>query len=610
MAKLTLTDIENLNNENSVITAINNNSAAIETALENTLSRNGTSPNTMSAQLDMNSNKIVNVGTPTTSTDAVRLHELTDAESTIGGYAANAANSATAAATSASSAASSAIGASSSASAASASASNAATFASNAASSASNAASSATSASNSATAAQGYAASAATLVSDGDKGDVVISSSGTVYTVDNNVITYAKIQNVSATDKLLGRSSAGAGVVEEITCTSYGRALIDDTSTSAQRTTLGLGGLAVLSNITSSYVTDFNESVDDRVSSLLQAGPNITLTYNDTLNTLTIAAAGTGGGATISDGDYTDVAVSSSGTVFKVESAAGNFDVTGTTALHAGIVVGSSYAGAYSAPANGSIIEGSVGIGLPNPGQKLDVAGTARLGSNGSDYIQISGGTTWTTISSTGSSTNTGINFNTKGNGGYFFYNGSGIAFAVSPIAAPENYLQFGASVGGNDPNVSVQSSVNTNVGLRFTTKGTGSFYISTNGSDKLKMDGSTGNTRFGSGNPSCTVDIAGNFGRGAPVTKTGNFTWATTENWIIVNNSGGSTTVTLPTASSFSGRELMVHTTQAQTVVSASSNVVPLTGGAAGTAILAATAGKWAQLVSDGTNWIITQAG
>lgn len=34
-----------------------------------------------------------------------------------------------------------------------------------------------------------------------------------------------------------------------------------------------------------------NERVDDRVSQLLQAGNNITLTYNDTANTLTIAAA-------------------------------------------------------------------------------------------------------------------------------------------------------------------------------------------------------------------------------------------------------------------------------------------------------------------------------
>jgi hypothetical protein len=39
-------------------------------------------------------------------------------------------------------------------------------------------------------------------------------------------------------------------------------------------------------------VTDFSEAVDDRVNSLLVAGSNITLTYNDLANTLTIDAAG------------------------------------------------------------------------------------------------------------------------------------------------------------------------------------------------------------------------------------------------------------------------------------------------------------------------------
>lgn len=56
----------------------------------------------------------------------------------------------------------------------------------------------------------------------------------------NSAVTYAKIQNVSATDKLLGRSTAGAGVVEEIACTAAGRALIDDADATAQRATLGL----------------------------------------------------------------------------------------------------------------------------------------------------------------------------------------------------------------------------------------------------------------------------------------------------------------------------------------------------------------------------------
>lgn len=75
-------------------------------------------------------------------------------------------------------------------------------------------------------------------------GDVTKSAGGTALTIPNDTVTYAKIQNVSATDRLLGRSTAGAGDVEEIICTSAGRAIIDDVDASAQRTTLGLGTIA------------------------------------------------------------------------------------------------------------------------------------------------------------------------------------------------------------------------------------------------------------------------------------------------------------------------------------------------------------------------------
>jgi hypothetical protein len=91
-----------------------------------------------------------------------------------------------------------------------------------------------------------------------------------------------------------------------------------------------------------------------------------------------------------------------------------------------------------------------------------------------------------------------------------------------------------------------------------------------------------------------------------APVTKTADFSLAATENLVINNKSGSACVVTLPSASSFTGRVVTFKTIQAQQLNSASSDVVPLAGGAAGTAILTGTAGRWATLVSDGTNWVI----
>lgn len=76
-------------------------------------------------------------------------------------------------------------------------------------------------------------------------GDVTGSGTGSfAATIANDAVTYAKIQNVSATDRLLGRSTAGAGDIEEITCTAAGRAILDDADAAAQRTTLGLGTIA------------------------------------------------------------------------------------------------------------------------------------------------------------------------------------------------------------------------------------------------------------------------------------------------------------------------------------------------------------------------------
>jgi hypothetical protein len=107
---------------------------------------------------------------------------------------------------------------------------------------------------------QSWAAPTASL-GDGDYGDITVGGSGTTMTIDADAVTYGKMQDTSGTNVVLGRSTAGAGTVEEIACTSAGRALLDDADASAQRTTLELGSAAV--EDTSAFATAAQGSTAD-----------------------------------------------------------------------------------------------------------------------------------------------------------------------------------------------------------------------------------------------------------------------------------------------------------------------------------------------------------
>jgi len=93
-----------------------------------------------------------------------------------------------------------------------------------------------------------------------------------------------------------------------------------------------------------------------------------------------------------------------------------------------------------------------------------------------------------------------------------------------------------------------------------------------------------------------------------APVIKTASFTLGATENYVVCT-AAGTISVTFPTASASTGRVVWIKTIAAQAVNSAGTNVKPLTSITAGSSILTNTAGKFAMLVCDGTDWVVMSA-
>lgn len=113
-----------------------------------------------------------------------------------------------------------------------------------------------------------------------------------------------------------------------------------------------------------------------------------------------------------------------------------------------------------------------------------------------------------------------------------------------------------------------------------------------------------TGSLVLGTG-PTLAGPTVDALSRRAPAYKSGNFTVAANESWFICQGAA-TITVTLPSAATSAGREIMMKNITAFTVVSATANVAPLAGGAVSTAIMPATAGASVTLVSDGGAWVI----
>lgn len=78
MTKVVLSHVGSLIEATTAKATINADMDAIETAFDNTLSRDGSAPNQMEASIDMNSNRILNLAAPISDGEPVRLEDIQD----------------------------------------------------------------------------------------------------------------------------------------------------------------------------------------------------------------------------------------------------------------------------------------------------------------------------------------------------------------------------------------------------------------------------------------------------------------------------------------------------------------------------------------------------
>ncbi len=123
-----------------------------------------------------------------------------------------------------------------------------------------------------------------------EAGGIGEPSNNTVSTnkIVDDAVTYAKIQNVSATDRILGRDSSGAGVIEEITPANLRTMLnvADGATNVTNNNQLTNGAGYITATLTEEQVEDF---VGGMVSGNTETG--ITVTYQDSDGTLDFVVA-------------------------------------------------------------------------------------------------------------------------------------------------------------------------------------------------------------------------------------------------------------------------------------------------------------------------------
>lgn len=488
----------------------------------------------------------------------------------------------------------------------------------------------------------------------------------------SNIATYAGNGNITLSPNGTGRVIISNLTSGRVPYVSTGGTIVDNANLTFDGTTLtaaniGLGNIGITGNTVSSTNTNGNINltpngtgnviVDTATATrVFYAGANkeIITNANLTFSGTVLAVAGTANATTLIGGNIqvtTNTISSVSGNI--VLSPTANVilnNATANTILYSATnkeVLSSSnltFDGTTLQIGNITATANTIGSANTNGNINLDPTGTGRVvvvGTNAMqlpkgdtsqrptgvegdfrfnnelDALEFHDGTTWQTVQNAAGSFQFSESFNgdggttvftltyaTTSSGAFVTLNGvmqsPGVAYSVSGTTmtfteAPASGDKIDVRYISDADTLSLTSiaDLNTSVVANNTSQ---TANITVNSSLQLQVK-ATG------------TKVNGYLATTAPVTKTADFTLADSENYVINNKSGSACVVTLPSASSYTGRQVTFKTIQAQALNSNSSNVVPLIGGAASTSILTGTAGKWAILVSDGTNWVIMAA-